>query len=166
MGAGRLERSAENDSPSLIVYSEDDDALKLCDIPQESVEYVPPQRERSPVRLGDSTFLLRLTYDNRTHDEMSGEIEGSDLTIETRVGTLPKAIFLWHGNIRRTPVYVKGEYGSLEDCGFFDDLNTSDYLSDDFDGFDGPDTFHPDRVQSCWIEIDYERCRWLSTNVI
>lgn len=145
--------SSENDSPALIVVSDDDDALKLCDVPQETVEYAPPKHERSPVRLGDSTFLLRLIYDNRTHDEMSGEIEGSDLTGDGRRYP-PEGNFLWESNISRTPVYVKGEYGSLEDCGF-DDLYASNYESDDFNGFDGSDMFHPDRVQSCWIEIDH-----------
>ena len=50
----------------------------------------------------------------------------------------------------RTPVYVKGEFGSLADCLFFGSI---DYESDDFDG---SDMFHPDRIQSCWIEIESE----------
>ena len=152
-GCRPLGTSAESDSPALIVVSDDDDGLLLCDVPQETVEYVPPQRERSAVRVGDSTYVLRLTYDDWTHDQMLGQIEDSDLT--TDEGRYPpEGNFLWESNISRTPVYVKGEYGSLEDCGF-DDLYASDYNSDDFDGSDGSDMFHPDRVQSCWIEIDY-----------
>ncbi len=145
--------SAENNGPALIVVSDDDDAFKLCDVPQETVEYVPPQRERSAIRAGDSTYVLQLTYDDWTHDQMSDEIEGNDLT-KDQGWYPPEGNFLWESNISRTPVYVKGEYGSLEDCGF-DGLYASEYKSDDFDGFDGSDMFHPDRVQSCWIEVDY-----------
>ncbi len=152
-GCRPLGTSTENDGPVVIVVSDDDDGLMLCDVPQESVEYVPPQREPSAIRVGDSTYVLQLTYDDWTHDQMSREIEGSDLTIDEDWYP-PEGNFLWESNTSRTPVYVKGEYGSIEDCGF-DDLYASGYKSDDFDGFDGSDMFHPDRVQSCWIEIDY-----------
>lgn len=153
-GCRPLGTSTENDGPALIVVSDDDGALKLCDVPQETVEYVPPQREHSAIRVGDSTYLLRLTLGDWTHDQMSGVIEGSDLT-KDEGWYPPEGNFSLDSNFRRTPLYVKGEYGSLEDFGFFDDFSASNYESDDFDGFDGPDMFHPDRVQSCWIEIDY-----------
>ena len=58
-------------------------------------------------------------------------------------------------------MYVKGEFGSLEDCLFF---GKRLYESDDFDGFDGSDMFHPDRIQSCWVEIDLDRDRLSRTN--
>ena len=152
-GCRPLGSPADDSSATLLIFSDDEDALMLCDVPQETVEYAPPQRERSAIHVGDSTYVLQLTYDNWTHDQMSSEIEGSDLTIDE--DWYPhEGNFLWESNISRTPVYVKGEYGSIEDCGF-DDLYASDYKSDDFDGFDGSDMFHPDRVQSCWIEVDY-----------
>ena len=146
---------ADNDSPALIAFSDDHDELMLCDIPQETVAYVPHERERSAVRLGDSTYLLRLNYDNWTSDVFSGRIRGSDLN-EDAVRYPSQGQFSYEGNIRRTPVYVKGEYGSLEDCVIFENLYVSNYESDDFDGFDGSDMFHPDRIQSCWIELETE----------
>lgn len=145
--------SAENVGPALITYSDDHDALMLCDVPQETVAYVTPRRERSTVRVGDSTYVLELKYDNGTQNVISANIQGSDLT-KNAVMYPPEGHFSYEGIIRRTPVYVEGEYGTLEDCGFYDDLHVSDYESDDFDGFDGPDMFHPDRIQSCWVEIE------------
>ena len=34
----------KGDSASLLVYSDDDDALMLCDVPQETVKYDPPEQ--------------------------------------------------------------------------------------------------------------------------
>ncbi len=150
-----LGTTTKSDSPALIAYSDDHDGLMLCDVPRETVAYVPPDRARSAVRVGDSTYVLQVTYDDRTDDVISGRIQGNDL-IKDADRYPPEGQFSYEGNIRRTPVYVKGEYGTLEDCGFFDDLYASAYVSEDFDGFDGPDMFHPDRIQSCWVELETE----------
>ena len=144
-GCRPLGSPSEDDSTTLFVYSNEQDALMLCDVPQESVEYDPPQRDRNGVRVGDSLIRLHLENDNEMQGETPAEIEGSDLFREgSGYMILPSDL--------RTPVYVKGEFGSIEDCPFF---LTKGYESDDFDGFDGSDMFHPDRIQSCWIEIDY-----------
>ena len=148
-----LGTSAETDSPTLITFSDDHDGLVLCDVPQETVAYTPPQRERSVVQLGDSTYLLRLAYDNRSDDVVVGDIHGSDLTVPA-FRYPSEGHFSYESGIRRTPVYVKDEYGSLEDCVFFDDSYASAYQNDYFDGFDGSDMFHPDRIQSCWVELE------------
>ena len=144
-GCRPLGSPSEDDSTTLFVYSNEEDALMLCDVPQESVEYDPPQRDPSKVRVGDSLIRLHLENDSEMQDGTPAEIEGSDLFREgSGYMILPSDL--------RTPVYVKGEFGSIEDCPFF---LTKGYESDDFDGFDGSDMFHPDRIQSCWIEIDY-----------
>ena len=136
---------ASDDRATLLVYSNEDGALMLCDVPQETVEYDPPQRDPSKVRVGDSWIRLYLENDSEMQDGTPAEIEGSDLFREgSGYMILPSDL--------RTPVYVKGEFGSLAECLFFGSI---DYESDDFDGFDGSDMFHPDRIQSCWIEIDY-----------
>ena len=140
---------SSDDATTLLVYSDRHDALMLCDVPQETVEYDPPQRSNPGIRIGDDLYRIA-SYSNS--DESFGVIEGSDLTKDA--SRYPyEGNFLYEGNFRGTPVYVKGEFGSLDDCGFFGE---NSYESDDFDGFDGSDMFHPDRIQSCWIEIDYD----------
>ena len=120
----------------------------LCDVPQETVEYDPPQRSDFGVQIGDS--LYRIASDSDL-DESFGVIEGSDLNRDSsRYASEENSVY--EGNFRVNPVYVKGEFGSLEDCG---DFSENSYESDDFDGFDGSDMFHPDRIQSCWIERDF-----------
>ncbi len=111
---------ANSDSATLMVFSEDDDELMLCDVPQETAEYDPPERRESEIQIGDSLYLL----------PSMEEVEFFD------------------GGL----VYAKGEFGNIEDCRILGAL--SRYESDDFDGFDGSDMFHPDRIQSCWIEIE------------
>ena len=139
---------ASDDRATLLVYSDEEDALMLCDVPQETVEYDPPQRDRSGVRVRDSLIRLHLENDNEMQDGTFAEIENNDLTKDEI-----RYSYSYGGTTRRTPVYVKGEFGSVEDCPFF---LTKGYESDDFDGFDGSDMFHPDRIQSCWIEIESE----------
>lgn len=148
-----LESPAEGDGASLFVYSNDNDALMLCDVPQETVKYDPPQRDRSEVRVGESLLRLGLTYDNEMQGGTLAEIENNDLTRDAS-RYLGEGYFSYERNVRRTPVYAKGEFGSLEDCGFFGEM--SDYESDDFNGFDGSDMFHPNRIQSCWVDIEIE----------
>ena len=138
---------ASDDRATLLVYSDEEDALMLCDVPNETVEYDPPQRDPLGVRVGDSWIRLYLENDNEMQDGTFAEIENNDLTKDEI-----RYSYSYGGTTRRTPVYVKGEFGSVEDCPFF---LTKGYESDDFDGFDGSDMFHPDRIQACWIEIDY-----------
>ena len=147
-GCRPLGSPSEDDSTTLFVYSNEEDALMLCDVPQGTVEYDPPQRDRSGVRVSDSLILLHLENDNEMQDGTFAEIENNDLTKDEI-----RYSYSYGGTTRRTPVYVKGEFGSVEDCPFF---LTKGYESDDFDGFDGSDMFHPDRIQSCWIEIESE----------
>ena len=143
-GCRPLGSPSEDDSTTLFVYSNEEDALMLCDVPQGTVEYDPPQRDPSGVRVGDSWIRLYLENDSEMQDGTPAEIEGNDLFREgSGYMILPSDL--------RTPVYVKGEFGSLADCLFFGSI---DYESDDFDGFDGSDMFHPDRIQSCWIEVE------------
>ncbi len=145
--------AGENDSPSLITFSEDHDELMLCDVPQETVAYVSPELERPPILAKYPTYLLQPVYDMEDLYMSSAKVKGSELTGNTGQYPLERR-FSYEGIFRGTPVYVKGEYGSLEDCVIFDDLYVSDYESDDFEGFDGGDMFHPDRIQSCWIELE------------
>ena len=155
-GCRPLGSPAEADGATLLVYSNDEDALMLCDVAQETVKYDPPQRDRSKVRVGESLLRLQLMYDNEVQAGKLAEIEGSDLTRDA--SRYPsEGYFSYERNIRSTPVYVKGEFGSLEACMFFGEM--SNYESDDFDGFDGSDMFHPDRIQSCWVEIE-EIAEW------
>ena len=143
----------KGDSATLLVFSNDDDALMLCDVPQETVKYEPPERRAEQFELGDSIYRLQFGYYNEMQGGTLTEVEGNDLT---RYGPWypSEGYFSYERGVRGTPVYVKGEFGSLEDCGFFGEM--SDYESDDFDGFDGSDMFHPDRVQSCWVDIEIE----------
>ena len=135
----------KGDSATLLVFSNDDDALMLCDVPRETVKYDPPEQRVEQFELGDSIY--RLQYASGT----LVEVENNDLTRDApRYPS--EGYFSYERGVRGTPVYVKGEFGSLEDCGFFGEM--SDYESDDFDGFDGSDMLHPDRNQSCWVEID------------
>ena len=131
-----LGSSAEGDGASLLVYSDEEDALMLCNASQDTVKYDPPQRDRSEVGVGEG--LIRLHFEDDMGPGKMAGIEG---------------YFSYERNIRGTPVYAKGEFGSLDDCGFFGE---SLYESDDFDGFDGSDMFHPDRIQSCWVEVEIE----------
>ena len=134
---------SSGDAATLLVYSDQDDSLMLCDVPQETVEYDPPQRSDSGIQIGDSWY--RIASDGGL-DEPFGVIEGNDLFRDASNFTYPS-------ESNRTPVYVKGEFGSIEDCGLFGE---SSYETGDFDGFDGSDMFHPDRIQSCWIETEIE----------
>lgn len=139
----------EDDNGATLLVFSDDDALMLCDVAQEATEYAPPQHDHSRVWVGDSLFRLQLTYDNEMQGGTSAKIEGDDSSRD--VYRYPKeGHFSPEGLFRRTPVYVKGEFGNLEDCGFFgESLYMSDYESDD------ADMFNPDRIQSCWIKVDY-----------
>ncbi len=139
---------AEGDGATLFVYSNDDDALMLCDVPQETVKYDPPQRDLSGIPEGVSLLRLYPTNDNEAQGGTLTE-GGADNDLSGKASP-----YSYEENFRGTPVYVKGEFGSLEDCGFFGEM--SDYESDDFDGFDGSDMFHPDRIQSCWVDIEIE----------
>ncbi|MCY4475584.1 MAG: hypothetical protein OXC83_09155 [Chloroflexi bacterium] len=130
-----------DDATTLLVYSDQHDALMLCDVPQETVEYDPPQRSDSGIQIGDDLYRFA-SYDDL--DESFGVIEGNDLFRDA-------SNFTYSLENNRTPVYVKGEFGSIEDCGI---LGDSSYESSDFDGFDGSDMFHPDRIQSCWVEYE------------
>ena len=134
---------ASDDRATLLVYSNEDGALMLCDVPQETVEYDPPQRSDTGIQIGDS--LYRFASDSNS-DESLGVIEGNDLF-------RPASNFTYPPEGNSTPVYVNGEFGSLEDCGIFGE---GSYESDDLDGFDGSDMFHPDRIYSCWIEYEIE----------
>ena len=146
----------KEDGATLFVWSHDDDALMLCDVPQETVKYGPPQGDRSEVRVGEG--LIRLSFEDDVEAGKMARIEGNDLTRDA--SRYPsEGYFSYERGVRDTPVYVKGEFGSLEDCGFFGEM--SDYESDDFDG---SDVFHPDRIQSCWLEIDLDRDRLSRTN--
>ena len=150
-GCRPLGSPAEDNNATLLVFADDDDALMLCDVAQETVKYDPPQNDRSEVRVGESLLRLQLMYDNEIQGGTLAEIENNDLTRDA--SRYPsEGYFSYERNVRGTPMYVKGEFGSLEDCGFFGEM--SDYESDDFDGFDGSDMFHPDRIQSCWVEIE------------
>ena len=138
---------ASDDRATLLVYSNEDGALMLCDVPQETVEYDPPQRSDTGVQIGDS--LYRIASDSDL-DESFAVIEGSDRTRDaSRYASEENSVY--EGIFRVTLTYLNGEFGSLENCGFSVE---SYYESDDFDGFDGSDMFHPDRIQSCWIEIE------------
>ncbi len=144
---------AEGDGATLFVYSNDEDALMLCDVPQETVKYDPPEQRVEQFELGDSIYRLQLGYYNEMQGGTLAEVENNGLTRDApRYPS--EGYFYYDRGVRSTPVYVKGEFGSLEDCGFFGEM--SDYESDDFDGFDGSDMFHPDRVQSCWVDIEIE----------
>ncbi len=136
------QNSGADDVATLLVYSNEEDAVMLCNVPQETVEYEAPQTDSQGILIGDSLYLIVLEED----DEMPAEIEGNDLFRDD-------SGYIFPPEDRRTLVYVKGEFGSLEDCGLSDERF---YESDDLDGFDGSDMFHPDRIQSCWIEIDVE----------
>ncbi len=150
-GCRPLGSPADDNSATLLVFSDDDDALMLCDVPQETVEYDPHEPIEDQMETAESLSRLLLVYDNAMEDGTLAEIENSDLT--RGASRYPyEGYFSYERNFTRAPVYVKGEFGSLEDCRFFDE---SLYESEDFDGFDGSDMFHPDRIQSCWIEIDY-----------
>lgn len=92
-------------------------------------------------------------YDNEMQDGTLAKIENNGL-IRDASQYPSEGYFSYERNIRGTPVYVKGEFGSLDDCMFLGEM--SDYESDDFDGFDGSDMFHPDRIQSCWMEVEFE----------
>ena len=143
----------KDDSATLFVWSDDDDALMLCDVPQETVKYDPPERSFEQIELRDPLYRLQLVYDNEAQGGTLAEVENNDLTRDE--SRYPSEGYFSYKEIERgTPVYVKGEFGSLEDCGFFGEM--SDYESDDFDGFDGSDMFHPDRIQSCWVDIEIE----------
>lgn len=144
-GCRPLGSPAEDNNATLLVVSDEDDALMLCDVPQETVEYVPPERSESEIQIRESLYRIASYSDSNDAGELSGVIEGNDI--------LPDGSgYLILPSDPRAPVYVKGEFGSLEDCMFFGE--SSFYKSDDFDGFDGSDMFHPDRIQSCWIEIE------------
>ena len=148
--------SAEDNGPTLLVFSDKDDALMLCDVPQETVKYDPLQSDRSEVGVGESLLRLQLMNDNEMQGGTLSEIENNDLTRDaSRYAS--EGYFSYERNVSDTPMYVKDEFGSLDDCMFFGEM--SDYESDDFDGFDGSDMFHPDRVQSCWVEIE-EVAEW------
>lgn len=143
---------AEGDGATLFVYSNDEDALVLCDVPQETVKYDPPQRDRSEVRVGEELIRLELMYDNEMQGDTLAKIENNGLTRDASRNP-SEGYFSYEQHVGGTPVYVKGEFGSLEDCMFF---GKRLYESDDFDGFDGSDMFHPDRIQSCWVEVEIE----------
>ena len=135
----------EDDSATLFVWSDEDDALMLCDVAQETVEYVPTEHSESEIQIQASIYRLEPEDDTEMQGGSFADIEGNDLfRYESGYMIFPSD--------HSRPVYVRGESGSIEDCMFFGE---SLYESDDFDGFDGSDMFHPDRIQSCWIEIDY-----------
>ena len=143
----------KDDSATLFVWSDDDDALMLCDVLQETVKYDPPEQSFEQIELGDSIYRLRLMYDNEMQGGTLAEMENNNLTRDA--SRYPsEGYFSYERNVRGAPLYVKGEFGSLEDCGFFGEM--SDYESDDFNGFDGSDMFHPNRIQSCWVDIEIE----------
>ncbi len=143
---------SSDDATTLLVYSDRHDALMLCDVPQETVEYDPPERDRTVVWLEDSSSYLEPVYADKTHYEGILRIKGSDLTRDAALFPSEEN-FSYDGDFDAVPVYVKGEFSSLEDCG---DFGENSYESDDLDGFDGSDMFHPDRIQSCWTEIESE----------
>ncbi len=145
-GCRPLGSPAEDDSASLFVYSDDHDALMLCDVVQETVGYVLPERSESEIQIGDSLYRLTSEGDAEMQGGNFADIEGNDLFRDGSGYTI-------FPSDRSRAVYVRGESGSLEDCMFFSE--SSFYESDDFDGFDGSDMFHPDRIQSCWIEVDH-----------
>ena len=117
------ENQVDPDSLALIVYSNELDGLVLCDVPNESANYKPPPKSYS-----GTPFLT--------------------IVVEDQHGNRPG--FASRGNEGQTLLYLKGEFGDVEDCG---PLDRRSYESDDFDGFDGLDMFHPDRIQSCWNEF-------------
>ena len=143
---------SSDDATTLLVYSDRHDALMLCDVPRETVEYDPPERDQTVVWLEDSSSYLEPVYVDKTHYEGFFRIKGSNVTRDAAL-FLSEENFSYDGDFGAVPVYVKGEFGSLEDCS---DFGENSYESDDFDGFDGSDMFHPDRIQSCWTEIEIE----------
>ena len=50
---------ASDDRATLLVYSNEDGALMLCDVRQETVEYDPPQRSNFGVQVDDSLYRIR-----------------------------------------------------------------------------------------------------------
>ena len=139
-----LGSSADSDGAMLMVFSEEDEALMLCDVPQETAEYDPPERREVEFPIGDSLYRIPWEEDAEIEGGGFAEIEGNDLHREGYLLIPPSG--------RDGLVYAKGEFGSIEDCQIFG--ASSHYESDDFEGFDGSDMFHPDRIQSCRIEIE------------
>ena len=137
---------ASDDRATLLVYSDEEDALMLCDVPNETVEYEAPQRGNSEFQIGHSIYRPAIDDDTKMPGGTFAEIEGNDLLRD-----LPE--FTQSEGVRLRPLYVKDEFGSLEDCFFFE---TDGYDSDDFEGFDGSDMSHPGWVQACWIEYEIE----------
>ena len=52
----------------------------LCDAPQETVKYDPPERSFEQIELGDSIYRLRLGYYNEMQGGTLAEVENNDLT--------------------------------------------------------------------------------------
>ena len=113
----------DSGTSSLIVFSSEKDGLVLCDVPDRTEEY---ESSGARDRVSDFAFITANNVTGSLVDQPGFE------------------------GFRGRLVYQRGEFGDLEDCGPF---GARSYESEDFDGFDGSDTFHPDRLQSCWYEL-------------
>ena len=135
-GCRPLGMSAENDSPTLIVFSDDDDGLMLCDVPQETVAYIPPQRSEAGALIGKAMLRLRSGEEVVMPDSLMTRVDGNDLE------RIDPGILL----------YKKGEFGEVEDC------YGDSYSLEDGEGIWNADPFgvysDPESIQSCWLEIE------------
>ena len=82
---------ASDDRATLLVYSNEDGALMLCDVPQETVEYDPPQRSDTGIQIGDS--LYRIASDSDLDESFAVAV----IEPEMRLATRPKKILCMRG---------------------------------------------------------------------
>ena len=122
----------------VLVLSNGDSELLLCDVGAETVKYEPPDENDPKVLLGKSMFRLHTGDEIVLPDSLIGKVEENDLDRSDR-GVL---------------VYEKGVFGEVEDC-YGDPYDFGDpdqtWAKDQFGVFADPED-----IQSCWFKLEFE----------
>ena len=123
----------------VMVLSNGDSELLLCDVGAETVKYEPPDENDPKVLVGKSMLRIQTSYEISPPDSLIGTVvEGNDLTLSDR-GVL---------------VYEKGVFGEVEDC-YGDPYDFGDpdqtWAKDQFGVFADPED-----IQSCWFKLEFE----------
>ena len=128
--------SGNDDGATLIVWSDEYDELMLCDVGQETVKYVAPERDASMGLIGKGMIRLDTGDEVVLPDSLMEKVEEYD------GGQSDHSVFL----------YKKGEFGEVEDCyGEPDDVGDGNEIwsADPFGVYSDPDT-----IEACWVEIE------------